>query len=235
MNVCRFCVRKKRKMQKISAAFMGGIADLFKQVTRLQFDTSSGFPELICIDCEKTLQATAKSIAAFLEADAFWRLYLYRKLQEGSINKQEMDIKFEESNYPEHTSGGESDYEVTASPAPPSPNDVLVQYSVKALDDGNFIVVDENDDFKIEMLDDTSDVPDIKTEFENFNCETCGKANRSEAMLEKHIERNHPSAESFMCDNCGEICTTKSELKQHINLYHKQYVCMVCSEEFPSR
>lgn len=231
MNICRFCVRKKRKMQNISSASMGGnyIADLFKQVTRLQFDTSSDYPDLICSDCEKTLQATAKSVEAFLEADAFWRMYFYRKLKEENIGKQEVDFKFEESNYPEHTSGGESDYEIVASPAPPSPSEVVVQY-----------VVVEEDDFKIEMLEDMSDVPDIKTdkepdEFKTYSCETCGKVARTEAMLEKHIEKNHPSAESFMCDNCGEICTTKSELKQHINLYHKQYVCIVCSEEFPSR
>lgn len=216
------------------------MADLFKQVTRLQFDTSSDYPELLCSDCEKSLQATAKSVEAFIEADAFWRMYFYRKQQEESINKQETDIKFEESNYPEHTSGGESDCDVAASPAPPSPNEVVVQFAMKALDDGRFIVVDDNDDFKIEMLEDVSDEPDIKTdkepdEFQTFSCETCGKVVQTGAMLEKHIEKNHPSAESFMCDNCGEICTTKSDLKQHINLYHKQHVCMVCSEEFPSR
>lgn len=241
INVCRFCVRKKRKMQKIAS--MGGdkVADLFEQVTRLQYDTSSDYPELICSDCEKTLQATANSVEAFLEADTFWRTYFQRRARKESVSKQEVDINFEESNYTEHTLGDESDYEVVVSSAPPSPNEVVVQYAVKALDDGNFIVVDEDDDFKIEMLEDVSDDQgDIRTdrefdEFETFNCETCGKVVRTEAMLEKHIERNHPSAGSFMCDNCGEICTTKSDLKQHINLYHKQHVCMVCSEEFPSR
>lgn len=224
-------------MQNISSASMGGamVADLFKQVTRLQLDTSSDYPELICSDCEKSLQATAKSIEAFLEADAFWRMYLYRKLKEESISKQEVDIKFEESNYPEHTSGGESDYDVAASPKPSSPNEVVVQFSMKALDDGKFIVVDENDDFKIEMLEEPDITKMEPDEFQIFTCETCGKVVRTAEMLEKHIERNHPSSESFMCDNCGEICKTKSDLKQHINLYHKQFVCMVCSEEFPSR
>lgn len=245
MNVCRFCVRKKRKMQQISTA--SEVADLFEQVTRLQFDTSSDYPDLICCDCEKTLQTTVKSVKAFVEADAFWRIYFSRKKEEENCSKQEMDIKFEESIYLDPMfDNNESDYEVAVSPASAhSPTEVVVQYAVKALDDGNFIVVDENDDdFKIEMLED--DIADLTTDlatdkekepddFESFDCETCEKNFRTEAMLEKHIEKNHPSAESLMCDNCGEICKTKSDLKQHTNLYHKQHVCMVCSEEFPSR
>lgn len=102
LEVCRFCVRKRRKMSAISAVLSNQLrlSQLVHQVTQLQFDTTVEYPDLICIDCEVTLQETAKHISAFQEADTFWRTYFQRQKQ-----KEQQNDMFD-SNFEECSKGG---------------------------------------------------------------------------------------------------------------------------------
>lgn len=75
LNVCRFCVLKKRKITAISA-LQPGLDQLFHRVTQLQLDTSTDYPDLICEECESALKETADNISAFLQVENFWRTFV---------------------------------------------------------------------------------------------------------------------------------------------------------------
>lgn len=98
LSVCRFCVRKRRKMSSISAVLSNEsrLSKLFYQVTQLQLNTTAEYPDLICTNCEVTLQETAKHITAFQEADIFWRAYFQRQEQ-----KEQQNIIFKTGNFDE--------------------------------------------------------------------------------------------------------------------------------------
>lgn len=79
LHVCRFCVRKKRKMKVISVDPVNGtqLADLFNKITQRHLETNADYPDLICNECEVVLRETSKHISAFQEADLFVRIMIF--------------------------------------------------------------------------------------------------------------------------------------------------------------
>lgn len=96
-DVCRFCVRKRRRMSTIDQLWL---SKLFHRVTQLQLETTADYPQRICTDCEVTLRETAKQISAFQEVDTFWRTYIQRQPK-----KERQYNMFKKDNFDEYPKG----------------------------------------------------------------------------------------------------------------------------------
>lgn len=101
--LCRFCVRKRRKMSSISAVLSNQLR--LSQLFHLLLDTTAEYPDLICTNCEEILQETVKHITAFQEANLFWRTYFQRRHEQ----EEQQNISLKGDNFDECSSGSFED------------------------------------------------------------------------------------------------------------------------------
>ena len=55
-----------------------------------------------------------------------------------------------------------------------------------------------------------------------WSCTQCGKTNKDQSNLRKHIEAKHIEGVSHSCDQCGKQFRSKNALYDHNKIHRKQ-------------
>ena len=78
-----------------------------------------------------------------------------------------------------------------------------------------------------------SNVPAMKREKKEWECETCGKIFDRPSLLQRHV-RTHTGEKPHVCDVCSKAFSTSSSLNTHKRIHsgEKPHVCNICSKQF---
>ncbi|KAB0796135.1 hypothetical protein PPYR_07517 [Photinus pyralis] len=257
MQLCRLCLKNSELCVSL---FTGGILNKIESLTSIKIAKGDNLPQTCCESCAANVYSSYKFQQTIIKANETLLSLTSDNLQflvdtEGLQMKQE--IKEEASSGEERFDDDLNSNSSRASSTLEISDLVMLDYKKDESEDNTKDIL-ENCDEIIYDLDD-SQVGEVSSESEDFECLQCGAKFSSKKSLQQHMAKHKVDSCPFcqvvmrrdnlkkhiqihtdspeVCEICGKLAKNKESLRGHMNYAHKKKAkikCKECGKEFKS-